>query len=226
MPTKAVIEVIQTGLIIAIKTIPLIPFQIQTINNRYFVTKREINGYAQKLCIILFLISFAITFLELCHVLYNIQPINLVALMYHVFLTLSKAACGISACTYYIKYDEFLFLLNCFCTRPNGLVTSSTRRCLKSNNVLFLILLIAVTSTLLIVYTFILHIGTIMFPCLHNDALMYIFRKIKYTSILFRSIIILVHGPVMVFLGVTGYFNSAVSLVTLNEITNDLRMLR
>ncbi len=226
MPTKAVIEIIQFGLFICSKILPFIPIKIIETNSGFIVSKREINNNIQKLWEFVLFISFAITFVDVYYSSYHSKPINLVTLFYHVFLLLSKMAGAITIYVFQTNIKEIMFLLKCICTRSNTNLTFKARPRLKTNNVLFSILLSVVTLTLIIVYALILPIIIVSFPCFHDCVIEYFSLKIYCVSILFRILMLIIHGPFMVTTGIEAYIVSAVCLVTLKEIATDLRCLR
>lgn len=79
---------------------------------------------------------------------------------------------------------------------------------------------------MLVSYAVILPIITALLPCLHENFATDIFLKnINFGSLLFRCVLLLLHYPFMLLTGIVGYLFSALTLVTLNEIKNDLRKL-
>lgn len=225
MPSKSVIELLQLGHNTASKVLPLIPLNIHKRNNRYIVINKNVKWSTKIIWTFGLLISFVVTLLEIYYSLYHSQLINLVTVFYHVFLALSKIAGFISAYVHLNKQQEHWILLNCFCTHPRGLVAYSCKSPLKPNNNLFPILLTLVIFTVLIFYAAILPTVIVLFPSLHADFIPHLFTGINRTSIIFRFILLLLHGPFMLVVGVFAHIHSALCLVTLHEITNDLLKL-
>ncbi len=100
MPTKAVIDLIQSGHNTASKLVPFIPFNIH---------KRNCNS--KKRWLISISTSLVITFTEIHYTLYTSKQTNLITLFYQMFIILLKLGAFICGYIYHTKQEELLFLL-------------------------------------------------------------------------------------------------------------------
>ncbi len=170
-----------------------------------------------KWCLFLIL-SLLLTFYDLYHSIFSFRRLNLVRIVYHLFLLLVKTA----TITVSIVFDE----KSCeICKLLNSLTYLSFKIINRKPSKLFQIVYNTGTFGFGIFYLFFTPLVAIAFPCTHTSPLVRIFFT-DCNSTVFRVLICFTQFAFMLPVSAIGSTGYSLLLLTLSDLSRNLENLR
>lgn len=222
MPTRATLEIIQMCLnITSSKCLSLHPIQMKYTKNRYHVFRAKLTQIMQQFWISILTLSFTVTLIELSCSLKG-KDKNLLTVLYHLFLLLSKLTSLLWLFVLNQKSYEITQLLYYFCQYPKSFLVALNQPKNKLNSMVnskfsyFLTISLIVLSMFYIAF---LPLVTLMVPCLHPVLLII---HGNCSNIVVRSAAFIVQLFVLMPACGVGCVGISVALVIVNEIFTNL----
>lgn len=173
---------------------------------------------------IFFIFSIIITFYDLYHSFTYYKTINLVRIVYHIFLLLVKTATTIMAFVFQGQSSDICTLLIVLSHQSSQMLRNKCSASHKNQLNIFIIFLWTSTFGVGVFHLIITPSFEIAFPCLHNNPLVPILFS-DCTSPLFRITVYLIQILFMLPVSAISITVYSMVFVILSEITNKLKNL-